>query len=178
MTINTKDTRTDPQRFLLEPSNSAQRQYEGLRACFIEEIPSAEAAKRCGDTPGRFRVLVHDCRHDPDPPCFIAPHRGPDSAPTSAPLRESIITRRTQHCSLDDMRDLLREEGQALGTSTIAALRKADGFSKLPRRGDDARMDAPRPLPADAAKGQRLNRTPRMLRTTFGGLFLFLPLRP
>src|SRR6266571_7612809 len=176
MTINTKDTLTDPKRFFLEPSNSAQRQYEVLRAFFIEEIPSAEAAKRFGYTPGRFRVLGHDFRHDPDPQCFISPQRGPDSAPKSAPLRERIITLRTQHVSLDDIRDLLREEGHALGTSTMAAILQDEGFSKLPRRGDDERMEAPRPLPADAAKVQLLNLKPRMLRTKFGGLFLFLPL--
>src|SRR5438477_407134 len=45
MTINTKDKLTDSKRFFLEPSNSAQRQYEALRAFFIEELPSAEAAK-------------------------------------------------------------------------------------------------------------------------------------
>lgn len=176
MTINTKDKLTDPKRFFLEPSNAAQRQYEALRAFFIEELPSAEAAKRFGYTPGSFRVLVHDFRHDPDPQFFIPPHRGPDSAPKSDPLRERIITLRKQNFSIYDIRDLLREEGHALGTSTIAAILKAEGFSKLPRRGDDERMDAPRPLPADAAKVQLLNLKPRMLRTKFGGLFLFLPL--
>lgn len=176
MTIHTKDKLTDPKQFFLEPSNSAQRQYEALRAFFIEEIPSAEAAKRFGYTPGSFRVLVHDFRHDPAPQFFIPPQRGPDSAPKSDPLRERIITLRKQHFSLDDMRDLLREEGHALGTSTIAAILKEEGFSKLPRRGDDERMDAPRPLPADAAKVQLLTLTPRMLRTQCGGLFLFLPL--
>ncbi len=176
MTINTKDKLTDQKRFFLEPSNSAQRQYEALRAFFIEELPSAEAAKRFGYTPGSFRVLVHDFRHDPDPQFFLPPHRGPDSAPKSDPLRESIITLRKQNFSIYDIRDLLREEGHALGTSTIAAILKEEGFSKLPRRGDDERMDAPRPLPADAAKVQLLNLKPRMLRTQFGGLFLFLPL--
>src|SRR6267378_7648660 len=176
MTINTKDKLTDQKRFFLEPSNSAQRQYEALRAFFIEELPSAEAAKRFGYTPGSFRVLVHDFRHDPDPQFFLPPHRGPDSAPKSDPLRESIITLRKQNFSIYDIRDLLREEGHALGTSTIAAILKEEGFSKLPRRGDDERMDAPRPLPADAAKVQLLNLKPRMLRTKFGGLFLFLPL--
>ncbi|HEX9429650.1 MAG TPA: transposase, partial [Candidatus Bathyarchaeia archaeon] len=92
------------------------------------------------------------------------------------PLRERIITLRKQNFSIYDIRDLLREEGHALGTSTIAAILKEEGFSKLPRRGDDERMDAPRPLPADAAKVQLLNLKPRMLRTQFGGLFLFLPL--
>src|SRR6266498_2090522 len=176
MSINAKNLLTDPKRFFLEPSTSAQRQYEALRGFFIAELPSAEAAQRFGDTPGSFRVLVHAFRHDPVPQFFIAPQRGPDSAPKSDPLRERIITLRKQHFSIYDMRDLLREEGQAPGTSTIAAILKDEGFSKLPRRGDDERMDAPRPLPADAAKVQLLNLKPRMLRTQFGGLFLFLPL--
>src|SRR6266850_951334 len=152
MSINTKDLLTDPKRFFLEPSTSAQRQYEALRGFFIEELPSAEAAQRFGYTPGSFRVLVHDFRHDPAPQFFIAPQRGPDSAPKSDPLRERIITLRKQNFSIYDIRDLLREEGQAPGTSTIAAILKDEGFSKLPRRGDDERMEAPRPLPADAAK--------------------------
>ena len=176
MSINTKDELTDPKRFFLEPSTSAQRQYEALRAFFLEEVPSAEAAQRFGYTPGSFRVLVHDFRHDPAPQFFLLPHRGPDSAPKSDPLRERIITLRKQNFSLYDIRDLLREEGHALGTSTIAAILKDEGFSKLPRRGDDERLETPRPLPADAAKLQLLNLKPRMLRTKFGGLFLFLPL--
>src|SRR5260370_1451490 len=134
MSINAKSLLTEPKRFFLETSTSAQRQYEVLRGFFIEELPSAEAAQRFGYTPGSFRVLVHDFRHDPAPQFFIAPHRGPDSAPKSAPLRESIITLRKQHCSLYDIRDLLREEGQAPGTSTIAAILKDEGFSKLPKR--------------------------------------------
>ena len=32
----------------LEPSNATHRQYEALRAFFVEEIPSEEAAKRFG----------------------------------------------------------------------------------------------------------------------------------
>jgi len=176
MTINTKDKLTDPKQFFLDPSSPAQRQYEALRAFFVEGLPSAEAAKRFGYTPGSFRVLVHDFRHDPDPQFFVLPHKGPDSAPKSDPLRDRIIALRKQNFSIYDIRDLLREEGHSLGTSTISAILKEEGFSKLPRRGDDERMDAPRPIPADAAKVQLLNLKPRTLRTKFGGLFLFLPL--
>jgi hypothetical protein len=174
MAINTKDKLTNPKRFFLEPSSSAQRRYEALRAFFVEEIPSAEAAKRFGYTPGSFRVLVHDFRHDPQ--FFILPQRGPDFAPKSDPLRERIITLRKQNFSIYDIRDLLREEDHPIGTSTISAILRDEGFSKLPRRGDEERMEVPRPLPADATKVQLLNLEPRMLRTKFGGLFLFLPL--
>src|SRR5208337_4656607 len=145
MIINTKNKLTDRSRFFLEPGNSAQRQYEELRAYFVEGVPSAEAAKRFGYTPGSFRVLVHDFRHDPDPQFFILPQRGPDSAPKSDPLRDRIIALRKQNFSIYDIRDLLREEGNSLGTSSISAILKEEGFSKLPRRGDDERTDAPRP---------------------------------
>ena len=46
-------------RLFLEPSNSTHRQYEALRAFFVDGLPSAEAARRFGYTPGSFRVLVH-----------------------------------------------------------------------------------------------------------------------
>jgi hypothetical protein len=49
---------TDLARVFLEPSNSTHRQYEALRAFFVEGLPSAEAARRFGYTPGSFRVLV------------------------------------------------------------------------------------------------------------------------
>lgn len=176
MIINAKNKLTDPKRFFLEPSNSAQRQYEALRAFFVEGIPSIEAAKRFGYTPGSFRVLVHDFRHDPNPQFFLLPQRGPESSPKSDPLRDRIATLRKQNFSIYDIRDLLREEGHSLSTSTISTILKEEGFSRLPRRGDDERMDTPRPAPADAAKIQRLDLKPRMLRTKFGGLFLFLPL--
>jgi hypothetical protein len=176
MNIIPKYEITNPNRFFLEPSCSAQRQYEALRAFFVEQIPSAEVAKRFGYTPGSFRVLVHHFRQDPDPQFFLSPQRGPNAAPKSDPLRESIIALRKQNFSIGDIRDILREEGHALCTATISTLLTAEGFSKLPRRGDDERTDAPRPVPADAARIQRLDLKPRVLRTKFGGLFLFLPL--
>ena len=50
---------TDLARLFLEPANTTHRQYEALRAFFVEGLPSAEAARRFGYTPGSFRVLCH-----------------------------------------------------------------------------------------------------------------------
>src|SRR5271165_4669435 len=58
---------TDLARIFLEPANSTQRQYEALRAFFVDHLPSADAARRFGYTPGSFRVLVHQFRQDPHP---------------------------------------------------------------------------------------------------------------
>src|SRR5881409_1968390 len=63
---NSEDSElTDLARFFLEPSNTTHRQYEALRAYFVEHLPSAEAARRFGYTPGSFRVLCHEFRRNP-----------------------------------------------------------------------------------------------------------------
>ena len=59
-----RDPLTLARRFL-EPANATQRQYEALRAFFVDGLPSAEAAARFGYSPGSFRVLVHQFRQDP-----------------------------------------------------------------------------------------------------------------
>ena len=45
--------------FFLQPANATQRQYEALRAYFVEGLPSGEVARRFGYSPGSFRVLCH-----------------------------------------------------------------------------------------------------------------------
>ena len=43
-------------RAFLVPTNPTHRQYETLRAYFVEGLPSAEAARRFGYTPASSRV--------------------------------------------------------------------------------------------------------------------------
>ena len=66
--ISTKSVLTAPRdsSFFLAPESHLQRQYEALRAFFVEQLPSVEVARRFGYTPGSFRVLCHQFRHDPD----------------------------------------------------------------------------------------------------------------
>ena len=70
MDYNSRDRLTLARRFL-EPANSTHRQYEALRAFFVEGVPSAEVATRFGYTPGSFRVLVHEFRSQPERHFFI-----------------------------------------------------------------------------------------------------------
>jgi len=53
-------------KYFLQPSNSTHRQYEALRAYFVEVLPSAEAAARFGYSPGSFRVLCYQFRKNPN----------------------------------------------------------------------------------------------------------------
>ncbi len=62
---------TNMARFFLEPANPTHRQYEALRAYFVEDLPSVEVARRFGYSPGSFRVLTHTFRSNPDRPFFL-----------------------------------------------------------------------------------------------------------
>jgi hypothetical protein len=166
---------TDLAQAFLTPKNSTHRQYEALRAYFVEHLPSAEAAKRFGYTPGSFRVLCHGFRQDPDQEFFLPPRKGPVSAPKSDPLRGRIIALRKQNLSIYDISQELAHSGQSLSPVAISSILKDEGFARLPRRADDERPVAPKPEKAQVADVRTFDLSPRTFRTQFGGLFLFVP---
>ncbi len=163
-------------RFFLEPANAVHRQYEALRAYFVEGLPSAEAAARFGYSPGSFRVLVHRFRHAPKREFFAAPAKGPQTAPRTDPVRQQVVTLRKQNLSIYDISRALTQEGNPRSPVAIAEVLKAEGFARLPRRRDDERPVRARPTVAEVANVAELDLSPRQIKTQFGGLFLFLPL--
>jgi len=166
---------TDPGEVFLRPSNSTHRQYEALRAFFVDKLASKEAARRFGYTEGSFRVLVHQFRQNPFRLFFLPPAKGPQTAPKSDPLREQIIQGRKRNLSIYDIQQLLQEKKTPLSSTYISIILKQEGFARLPRRGDEERPDHPRPEEAPVANVQQLDLSCRQFRTQFGGLFLFVP---
>jgi hypothetical protein len=69
-------------------STTYHRQYEALRAVFVESLPQNEAAAKYGFTHGSLRQLVHEFRtaiRSNSPPPFF-------KSPKSAGHRTSPIT--------------------------------------------------------------------------------------
>ena len=166
---------THPAQAFLQPANATHRQYEALRAYFVDKLPSKEAARRFGYSEGSFRVLVHHFRQDPSRPFFLSPAKGPQQAPKSDPVRHQIVQARKQNLSIYDIQRLLLDQGHSLSPTSIGILLKQEGFARLPRRADEERPDHPQPHRAPVADVQQLDLAPRQLRTQFGGLFLFVP---
>jgi hypothetical protein len=169
---------TSPARFFLEPQTPLQRQYEALRAYFVEQRASHQVARAFGYSPGAFRVLCHRFRHEPDPAphYFQVPRRGPQTAPTRDRVRALAVAMRKKNLSVYDIQRELREQGQSVSISALAVLLREEGFARLPRRGDDERPSAPKPEEAAKADVRALDLTPRSFRTRLAGLFLFVPL--
>jgi len=159
----------------LQPANSTHRQYEALRAYFIEGLSSKEAASRFGYTDGSFRILVHEFRQNPQRQFFLPPAKGPQKAPKKDKAQDMIIALRKQNLSIYDIHNVLKTRGHDLSPVGVANILKAEGFARLPRRRDDERPSGPGPTEADVADVRKLDLEPRQFRTKFGGLFLFLP---
>jgi hypothetical protein len=167
---------TNLSRVFLEPTNATHRQYEALRAFFVEGLPSAEVARHFGYTPGSFRVLVHQFRQSPRRDFFLTPAKGPHSAPKTDPLRDRVIALRKENLSIYDISRNLAHQGYTLSPVAVAQILKDEGFARLPRRADDERPPGSRPTTADVSDIRQLDLSPRSCRTKFGGLFLFLPM--
>lgn len=166
---------TKHSRVFLEPSNSTHRQYEALRAYFVEGIPSAEAATRFGYTSGSFRLLCHQFRQNPNRQFFLPPPKGPQTSPKKNQVRDQVINMRKQNFSIYDIKYSLEESGSPLSAVSISIILKEEGFARLHRRRYDERPSRMQPDIADVADVRKFQIEPRKLRTQFGGIFLFLP---
>ena len=162
-------------KYFRQPANATHRQYEALRAYFVEDLSSAEAASRFGYTTASFRVLCRRFRQNPKRPFFILPQKGPHRGPRTDETRNTIVALRKQNLSIYDIAEALKREGHPLTPAMVSIILKQEGFARLPRRRDDDRPPASRPTAADIADVRQLDLSPRRFRTKFGGLFLFLP---
>ena len=84
-------------RFFLEPSCASQRQYEALRAVFIEGCSQKEVAQRFDYSHGALRLLVGQLRAacaGGQPPPFSPNHAGAGRRP-SRPGRRSPKSQRS-----------------------------------------------------------------------------------
>jgi transposase len=169
------DSLTSGTRFFLEPASPAQRQYEALRACFVDGVSSTDVSRRFGYTPGAFRVLCHHFRRS-KPGFFRELRRGPHTRPRKNAVRELIFGMRKQNLSIYDIASALKTRGTPLSTTAIWEILHEEGFARLPRRQDAERPPTLHPTAAAVADRREFSLAPRRFSTQLGGLFLFLPL--
>jgi len=178
MSTTPRNDLTPIAHLFLAPENPLHRQYEAFRAYFVEGLPSQEVARRFGYTPGSFRVLCHEFRHDPDKQrrFFQSVSPGPRYAPARDQVRELVVAMRKRNLSVYDIQHELAQVGHTISINALAVLLREEGFARLPRRLDDERPAATRPAIQATADVRALSLAPRSFRTRLGGLFFFVPL--
>src|SRR5437867_12379262 len=177
--VETPHKITDEARFFLQPIHPRQRQYEALRAYFVEQLPSAEAARQFGYQPGSFRILCWRFRHEQemDRNFFRDIPHGPKTQPRKDAVRARIIAMRKRNLSVYDIRDELDRAGKdCLSVTAIQEVLREECFSRLPRRLDEERPDRPRPMAHAVADVRMFSLDVGEFSTHVGGVFMLLPL--
>ena len=170
-------TESQAAAFFLSPEEPLHRQYEALRAYFVEQLPSADTARRFSYSPGSFRVLCHQFRHHPETrSSFFRSIPRTHSAPARDPVREVVIAMRKRNLSVYDIQRELAAGNHHISINALTVLLREEGFARLPRRRDEERPTAIKAESAETADVRRLDLSPRSFRTTVAGLFLFVPL--
>ena len=140
MPYQSKETLTLSDRFL-QPTNSTHRQYEALRAYYVEGLTSVEVAQRFGYAPGSFRVLAHQFGQAPERPFFLPSKRETKPDSKRRRLRDRVVAMRKQNLSVQDISRAISYNGERISAATVSTILKEEGFARLPRRLDEERPE-------------------------------------
>ena len=173
---NLSNLLTNEESFFLHPQNPKHRQYEALRAFFVEDIPGKTIATRFGYSYGAFRLLCHQFKKDPHKDFFIPSKPGPRFGTKRDTTKDEIIKLRKQNYSVNDIARLLKEEkGSKISSVWIWNILHEEGFARLPRRKDDERPSFEKAEQAAYADIRQLSLHPgTSFQTKIGGIFLAL----
>ena len=171
-------TTIDPYRYFAHPESSGQRQYEALRAFYVEKLPAKVVADGFGYTLASFNALRHKFKTRQLTFQFTE-QPGPHGSRISKEIQQRIFDiRRTHNLSNYRIAEILAIEGHEVHPRTISRLLKAAGFPPVPRR---AKLDI-----GETVKGARVPPEAQVLKAemleglkatcSIGGIFLFMPL--
>jgi len=131
--------------FFLQPSGSAQRRYEALRAYFVQEMPAAQVADQFGYSTASVHQMATLLRRG-KLSLFAEPKPGP-KGPRKATgvLRERVLVLRAAQHSVSEIAEALSGEGMPVSAQTVWQILSAEGLPRLPHR-DDHRRGSPSQL--------------------------------
>src|SRR5262244_2539557 len=175
MSISTPIDLIECRGFFEKPTTPSQRQYEALRAYFLEEVPSTEVARRFGYTPAAFRMLCYEFRRRQLPDFFALRRPGPREQPKKSKVRDEVVALRKRNYSIYDISRALKEQGTPLGATAVREILLEEGYARLPRRLDEERPARVGPTIEAVADARVFSLAPREFTTRVGGLFLFIP---
>jgi hypothetical protein len=170
----------DPLSFFLQPSLPAHKQYEALRAFYVDHLSLEEICQQFHYSPAYFiklrRQFLQQIQTE-TPPFFLEHKPGPTQPRTASNVTEQVVALRKQNLSIPDIRMALQARGQTLCLDTIDQILKREGFAPLPRRTRQERQHAQLPAKLPGLPCSPLTWTNETFYTEQGaGPLLFLPL--
>ena len=119
--------------YFRRPEKPKHRQYEALRAYYLEGLSQQEAAERTGYSLYTIQSLASKFQRG-EIDFFPEPTPGPGRRRIPDLVQERIVSLRESDLSIYDIKEILEEEGFETSLQTINRVLADAGISKLPRR--------------------------------------------
>ncbi len=174
----------DHKDFFLKPRHPFQRQYEALRAFYVENKTANQVAVQFGFSETYFNKLrsyFHQTLEDGQmPPLFATPKPGRNQKELKPDVKQQVIALRKMNHSIVDIKTILDAKDIRLSHNQIDNMLKADGFARLHRRSKSERNQIELPAKIKPPKCRQLTEMDllhaQQFDTRYGGVFIFIPL--
>jgi transposase len=168
----------DPYRYFVHPKSPGQKQYEALRAFYVDDLPSRVVADRFGYTVPSFNALKQKFKSGKLSFKFTE-KRGPQGSRLPKEIQQRIFDiRRVYNLSSYRIAEILAIDGIEVNPRTISRLLEKAGFPPVPRRAKlsigETVYGAEVPHEAQILALESLEG--RSVECAVGGIFLFAPL--
>ncbi len=125
--------------YFLKPSSIAQKQYEALRAFFVDGRSAKEVAAKFEYTYRAFTSLVANFRktrrEKPEEECFFHVKKpGRKEMKQKGSIVRMVVELRKQYLSVPDIKVILDGKGIHVSEKEIYLIIHQEGFARLPRR--------------------------------------------
>jgi hypothetical protein len=141
----------DGAEYFTAPAGAAQRRYEALRACFLDEMPAVEVADRYGYSTASAHQMATLLRKG-KLALFTEARPGPRGRrKATGQLRARVLELRAAGHSVTEIAAALTAEGLPVSARTCWQILDAEGLPRLPRR-DEGRPRPRQPQPAGMAR--------------------------
>jgi transposase len=159
--------------FFADPTDTAQRRYEALRAYFLEGTTAAQAAARFGYAEASVQAMVRDFRAG-DRDFFARRRPGPATAPAKQAARDQVLRLRAAGHSVTEITAALASGPTPLSRTGVWELLRDEGFERLATRPPDQRGGPRRDHPP---RTRRITWPPQPLRlpSDYAGVLLLVP---
>ena len=168
----------DPYRYFAHPKSPGQKQYEALRAFYVDNLPARVVADRFGYTVPSFNALKQKFKSGKLSFKFTE-KPGPQGSRLPKEIQQRIFEiRRVYSLSSYRIAEILAIEGVDVNPRTINRLLEKAGFPPVPRKGKlsigETVYGAKVPHEAQILATESLEG--RSVECAVGGIFLFAPL--
>lgn len=170
------------QDFFMVPANPAQKQYEALRAFYVEKRPAIEIAVQFGYTLSALYSLTRDFnkylqRGDTQKRFFVVQKPGRKSNAESDEMRRLIIILRKKYLSVCDIKSILDTQDFSISERQINNILRAEGFARLPRRSREDKQVLSKQTPVLASnQSALLSEDYESFQSSHIGILCFLPI--